>query len=110
MSFKRKMRRKSEQALGDPVVLDPPKRNAYDCPACGHITITIDIHEGTTPFLMACSVCKESARSRFYRNIPDGDPEWVWFKPTLAEAKKADKKYPGLLNHAKQGGLFARPA
>lgn len=90
---------------------DPPKINAYRCPDCGKDTVTRDIHEGTTPSMMMCMAtpgCQGKAQSRWYR-VPDGlVPIWEWFRPTYMLALRAEKKHPGMLNHARNGGLFAR--
>ena len=85
--------------------------NIYDCPECSGQTVTVDRDKGVTPFLLLCRVCvKGIARSRFYR-VPDDHPEPTheWYKPTKAQAKRQERKYPGSYHHWEQGGLSIRP-
>jgi DNA-directed RNA polymerase subunit RPC12/RpoP len=73
--------------------------NSYTCPACGRETVTRDIHEGTTPFLMACPKCGDGlAQSSFYRCNQFQDAEVLWVRPTTGELVKSE--------HVKLGGLI----
>ncbi len=84
--------------------------NCYTCPH-GHQTVTVDVDKGTTPFMLGCKEdsCSEMAQSSFYRPpVGVGPPEWEWYKPTSKEAKREDRKHPGMLDHAESGGLFLR--
>jgi hypothetical protein len=75
------------------------KVNSYVCPACRRETITRDIHEGTTPFLMACPKCSEGlAQSSIYRCNQFQDAEVLWIRPTTGELVQSD--------HVQKGGLI----
>jgi hypothetical protein len=80
------------------------KKNVYTCTQ-GHKTITVDLHEGVTPFMMICKAdgCKETAQSCMYRCPQDLDPEYEWFRPTADEAKQiieqAVAKIPKDIDH-----------
>lgn len=90
--------------------MTPLRINCYTC-AQGHQTVTIDVDTGVTPFILDCKTdgCEEMAQSSFYQPPPDcGEPKWEWYKPTTAKAQREDQKYPGMLDHAKHGGLFLR--
>ena len=81
--------------------------NCYSC-NCGHITKTIDIDPGTTPFLFTCEKCGDMARSSFYIDrTPDQKPTIEWYRPTIEEVLKL-RKEPGLLEHILNGGLEYR--
>ncbi len=68
---------------------EPNRKNAYHCGNCGHWTVTIDIHEGVTPFMIGCPNCKTGiARSSFYdletakrAGLKDSKPTHEWYKP-----------------------------
>jgi hypothetical protein len=52
--------------------------NCYTC-SCGHITKTIDVDAGVTPFMHFCEKCNKTATSSMYNDrAPDQ-------KPTLQE-------------------------
>ena len=85
------------------------KINTYTCPN-GHVTVTIRLDEGVTPFALRCHQklnekhnCTEFAKSAFYQCDQSLNPEYEWFKPT--DIKKVAK---GLREHVKQGGLVLR--
>lgn len=81
--------------------------NCYVCD-CGHITKTIDIDAGITPFIFTCEKCGEIARSTFYNDIvPDQEPTFEWYRPNLKETIKMRKK-PDILEHVLSGGLHFR--
>lgn len=84
---------------------EPNRTNCYTCNTCGHIIKTIDRHEGVTPFMIACDVCKNRSISSMYRNThPDLEPIYEWVVPTIKEIKKY-KKNVGMLDHIFNGGL-----
>lgn len=66
------------------------KKNVYLCRACGHGFVSLDVDEGTTPFMMPCLECgKMEATSCFY-NIPqeilkDMKPAVEFYHPTSEE-------------------------
>ena len=90
-----------------------PRINVYVCGDCRKLTVTVDVDEGVTPFMIECQNgkggCGGYAYSQFYPSgtkpawIPD--PQWEWFKPTgegyakLSEAMK---------EHVDKGGLDIR--
>lgn len=75
------------------------KLNSYVCPRCGRRTVTRDIHEGVTPFLIRCPKCGEGlAQSSFYRSDQFQDAEVLWIRPTTGELVESD--------HVKKGGLI----
>lgn len=81
------------------------KINVYTCPN-GHQTITKDVDEGVTPFMLKCrSGCNEMARSCFYNCDQTLKPKYEWFKPSQKEFNKMDKP---MQEHIKQGGLDLR--
>ena len=91
------------------------RRNAYFCPACHHVTITVDVDSGTTPMFISCPSCNSSATSFFF-NIPGcmrftfstGKAEilpadFEWYKPkSLRKLSKSEREY------VKAGGLLMR--
>ncbi len=77
--------------------MKPGKINEYHCHKCGNMITTIDIHDGTTPFMMGCPKCKTMMTSRYY-NVPQQvDAELMWYAPTLSQFQD---------DHVKQGGLI----
>lgn len=62
--------------------------NAYVCPD-KHRTVTIDIDEGVTPFMMGCKFpgCGKMAHSLFYKVPQDITPEYEWYKPTAEQVE-----------------------
>lgn len=80
--------------------------NNYTCQTCGHITKTIDVDHGVTPFIHECEICGEKAFSTFYNDfLPD---EWAtqeWYRPTLEECYGMTD---GELHHILNGGLIPR--
>ena len=78
--------------------------NVYTCPA-GHETVTKDLDNGVTPFMIGCKVfrCQLMARSSMYQVDQSHVPEWEWYKP---------KDYKGLtmgeIDHVIKGGLMIR--
>jgi hypothetical protein len=89
------------------------KRNAYACPVCGGLTVTIDVDPGVTPAFLACraagdvDLCTGVARSFWYRvnGLPIGEPAWEWYRPTEQEARRLD---PYSRSHVGMGGLLLR--
>lgn len=81
--------------------------NCYSC-FCGHITKTIDIHNGVTPMFFDCEKCSTSANSSFYNDIAvDQEPTFEWYRPTLKQIMKMRSK-PHVLDHILNGGLEYR--
>ena len=111
-----------------------PRLNVYVC-EYNCLTVTVDVDEGVTPFMIGCrsrsrpdrpikeefltkdGFCKGSANSRFYPKVPKPphikDPEWEWYKPTELEIEAEivgnERQRENILEHWRRGGLFLRP-
>ncbi len=109
------------------------RKNRYSCEKCGHHIITVDTHEGTTPFAIPCDKCqKYHMGSAFYAVDQTLEPTHEWYRATEKEIKaitkeelkkyspeliasmKADRQNPEkviynrLMDHHILGGLFLR--
>lgn len=93
--------------------------NVYTCEKCGGETVTVDVDEGTTPYMLGCrangkerpapGACTGMAQSSFYQPRPGrAPPAWEWYRMTDEEAATLDRKWPGFLVHHKAGGLNIR--
>ena len=98
-----------------------PKENVYICQKCGRHTVTVDVDEGVTPFMIRCREkdgprrpCRGMAVSCSYPRGPKpahiGPPRWEWYKPTDADLVK---HYEGnalerMREHVENGGLDIR--
>ena len=109
--------------------------NIYVCKSCQNLITTVDVDEGTTPFMILCPKCRGDAQSNFYpqsRPIPKWikPPIFEWFKPKtnkeilhyskleLKEHRKileskgisisVHELYRANKEHCKQGGLLMR--
>jgi hypothetical protein len=108
-------------------------RNAYYCPSCRGLTLTITVDEGTTPMFLACrraglepdvNECKGSAASlmyppeTFFRLIDAthsevGQPpdqwvptaDWEWYRPHGVDLLKLSAE---MREHVDRGGLVLR--
>lgn len=79
--------------------------NVYTCPN-GHETVTVDLDDGVTPFMLRCrSGCAEMAQSSCYRVSPGKIPAWEWYRPGKAERRKLSR---AMRAHVDQGGLVFR--
>ena len=85
------------------------KINTYTCPN-GHVTVTISLDEGVTPFMLRCKQklnakhdCTDFAKSAFYQCDQSLTPEYEWYKPI--DIKKVSKD---LREHVRNGGLILR--
>lgn len=82
--------------------------NCYSC-SCGHITKTIDIDAGVTPFMFNCEKCGGHAQSSFFKGIaPNQKPTYEWYRPDLKQVLKLRSR-PAMLDHILSGGLDVRP-
>ena len=83
------------------------KTNCYTCNNCGHITKTIDINAGVTPFMHKCENCDTGVGvSSFYHDIaPEQKHTVEWYRPSLAETLKLKSE---ILIHVLDGGLNFR--
>ena len=83
--------------------------NNYKCPNCRFYTKTINLNVGVTPFVFTCHNCGSAASSTGFEDfIPDHEPHYEWYRPSLKETQKLRNK-PELLNHILHGGLNYRP-
>ena len=110
------------------------KLNIYTCNTCGGRIVTVDLVEGTTPFMVGCRVtehdaklranedglaieelrglwdtlkCKGDMYSSFYRVPPDApEPTWEWYKPDAKEYAKLP--LVTRRDHVDKGGLLLR--
>lgn len=90
------------------------KRNIYLCPQCGHGFVSIDLHQGVTPFATPClrrPICRGIATSMFYmapqQFLERVQPAIEWHRPTEVEMFNMDL---GVRQHVEKGGLISRPA
>jgi hypothetical protein len=111
--------------------MSEPRINVYICQLCGGHTVTVDVDEGVTPFMIKCrkdvprrfgprgkasikTSCPGSAYSSFYPRGPRpahiGEPAWEWYKPTDAElvALYRGDILEGMREHVSKGGLDLR--
>ena len=99
--------------------MSEPRENLYVCQKCGRYTVTVDVDEGTTPFMIGCRApgprqCKGMAYSSFYPKGPRpsyiGEPKWEFYKPTDADLRKNYKGdvLEGVREHVAKGGLDLR--
>lgn len=81
-----------------PMIIE--KRNAYICPKCKRVTLTVHIHEGTTPAYLKCKYpgCDGTAVSFFYRVPPvlvfdpEFKPSHEWYRPGRIETNMLSRK------------------
>lgn len=110
------------------------RTNLYTCQVCHGSIVTVDLVDGTTPFMIGCRVhphdaklceneehlsldelrvlydtlkCKGMMHSSFYR-VPKGspDPTWEWYKPDAEEYATLSKATRE--DHVDRGGLLLR--
>ena len=82
------------------------KKNLYQCQDCQGVIVTLDIDEGTTPFMLLCKAkpkCKGIMHSNFYRCDQRLPHHYEWFKP-----ESADQYDPETQEHIRKGGLVIR--
>ena len=81
--------------------------NCYTCNSCKHVTKTIDMAVGTTPFMHTCEECGDFAHSSMYNDIsPNKKPTQTWYRPSLNDCYKLRRKNPEVLEHIFMGGLL----
>jgi hypothetical protein len=85
--------------------IDRSRINCYVCPA-GHITKTVEIDKGVTPFMILCPYCDKMAQSTFYKEVaPDHIPRYEWYRPSLEETLKESASSR---QYILDGGLYHR--
>lgn len=102
--------------------------NVYKCRDCSRLITSVDVDEGTTPFMIGCVFCEKGmAYSSFYpkeRPVPAriDSPHIEFFKPTsdsdiishleFCGVKSGDELFESCLDgtrdHVKNGGLIYR--
>jgi len=85
------------------------KKNIYLCRDCGHGFVSVDIEEGTTPFMTKCLNCGLFAQSLCYaapqKMLEDIKPAVEWYRPSGDELSAMSA---GTNQHVKMGGLISR--
>ena len=91
--------------------VEPNRVNCYKCDRCGHITKTMDVDDGVTPYAFTCDYCGNPfATSTMYNDIaPKQKPTHEWYRPSLKETLKWRSKNTNMLEHILNGGLDVRP-
>jgi len=94
------------------------RRNAYFCPECRKVTITVDVDPGVTPMFIKCPHFEISFASSFMYQVlgcmaikysPNHGcmvpfpADYEWYKPDKKQKLSADEK-----DHVDQGGLLMR--
>jgi hypothetical protein len=82
------------------------RKNLYHCNKCNRIIVTIDIDEGTTPFMLSCYATK-GCRGLMYSQMYQCDQRLPhtheWYKP-----ESLDGYDPWTVEHIEKGGLVLR--
>lgn len=83
------------------------EKNIYVCRVCRRHIVTVDLHDGTTPFLIECQINRECVGqmvSSMYRVFDQTiRPTYEWFKPETTEGL-----CPWTKDHVEKGGLILR--
>lgn len=82
------------------------RKNQYTCQTCQGSIITVDVDEGTTPFMLLCKAtpgCDGFMYSNFYGCDQTLAAQYEFFKPASFEGYDA-----GMLEHLQKGGLDFR--
>lgn len=118
------MKRKAQRSKGARQSVFLERRNAYVCKDCRHITLTVDIHEGTTPFMIDCEKCKGMAQSFMYQlpgvlatsQASGLTPTQEWYNPIYGTPPEEIAITLDALGysieectHIEAGGLLLRP-
>lgn len=124
------------ESFPKPRPAEPGRVNIWACPKCGLPTVAVDLHAGTTPYILVCrarladfdalgdpvsedhdQLCGGAARSVMYllpdpETTPDwvarllADPPWEWYLPTDLAELRA--LGPEMAEHVRKGGLCLR--
>lgn len=87
------------------------KKNVYTCGHCGAKTVTIDVDEGVTPFMIDCDECGKLMTSSFYKVDQDLEPTHEWYRPNEEKRKQLATSLAGfalLREYVDRGGLILR--
>jgi len=81
-------------------------KNRYVCDTCGKGVITVNVDNGTTPFMILCKAtkgCKGVMQSSFYQVPQELPAQFEWFIPTSFKGYSREMK-----EHFLKGGLDLR--
>lgn len=90
------------------------RKNGYSCKVCGARFVTVDIHDGVTPFMVSHrrfdpnTLCSGLCESHFYRVPQELHPTHEWFKRNDEDARRFYRHEPAMLDHVLRGGLELR--
>ena len=87
-------------------------KNIYRCqnPSCGKNTLFAHEDIGVTPMFMSCQGCGSRSVSSMYMDLnAEVHFHRIWYRPSFKQAKKLEKKYPGMMSHIMNGGLVDKP-
>ena len=89
-----------------------PRFNIYTCQSCGFEMGSVELDEGTTPFIMSCRKCGDEAHSAFYRVGPLDAMRlpilFEWFKPRWMRRFWYWLTNQDMWLHVRGGGLVFR--
>ncbi len=79
--------------------------NVYQCEKCLEVTVTEDVDEGTTPFMILCRKqgCDGMAKSALYRVNQNLKATHEWYRPETTAGLDHNTA-----RHAQMGGLLLR--
>lgn len=87
------------------------QKNIYLCRSCGRGHVSIDVDDGTTPYITSCLNCGEEAYSLLYRCpqplLTAVPATQEWYRPGAAELATLK---PHTQQHVRMGGLISRLA
>jgi len=81
------------------------QRNAYTCTTCRDQIITVNLEDGTTPFMICCRKCDGAMHSAFGQVPLGNQPTHGWHKPKGDEYDHLDRLEK---DHVDKGGLLLR--
>jgi hypothetical protein len=82
------------------------RKNLYTCDICRGEVVTLDLDEGTTPFMLSCLAtpkCQGLMQSSFYQCDPLRPHQYEWVK-----ADHLEEYDPNMQEHIRKGGLVLR--
>ena len=92
------------------------KRLCFTCVKCGGATWTVVLEEGTAMNRVQCrrGICgadcmfNDKLTNSIAISMIQVNPVYEWYRPSRLEARQLNKKWPGVFEYYKQGGLFIR--
>ena len=77
--------------------------NGYECEKCGHVTVTLYVDKGVTPFIIRCRKCGGMARHEYTSRTPPRHSDVKrWVRPTLEQLLEMNI---ATIKHVLNGGL-----